>query len=73
MTYNILQAYKQQRQQKQKPEPKNCKDCIYSRFYDSEFNYQVIDKRCYCRKWLSIVRLGRAKHCPYYENNEEVR
>ncbi len=69
---NILEIYNKDKQQRQQSKTKknqirNCKECVFGRFYYSEFDYEVIDKCCYCRKWNTVVRLGRAKHCPYFE------
>ncbi len=73
---NILEIYNKDKQLKtQKPKKKqvrNCKDCVFAWFYDREFDYEVIDKCCYCRRWDIVVKLGRAKHCPYFERSGGV-
>lgn len=76
MSYNILQAYKEQQEQnkpqpkpKKRFKPKKCSDCVYSRAYDSQFDYEVMTGRLFCRKWQTIVTTGKAKFCEYYEEN----
>lgn len=75
---NILETYWKVKAEKRKKKvddkdekPRSCSNCVHGRFYDSEFEHQVINRRIYCSKWLIILRMDGPKSCPLYQANKE--
>jgi len=72
---NILEAYFQQKEIRDLRKKKKviCLNCIHSSVYDSDFNDKIIERRVYCRKWKSVVRVGQAGACSSFEFYENKR
>ena len=69
MSINILQAYFQQKEIRDLRKKKKviCLNCIHSSVYDSDFNDKIIERRVYCRRWKTVVRVGQARACSSFE------
>jgi|GEM_PF-1940399 hypothetical protein len=61
-----------QKQKKRRNKRLTCFQCFNSSIYDSEFNNPVIKGRVYCQKWLTVVQIGCARSCPYFEDFKEA-
>jgi|GEM_PF-2857747 lipopolysaccharide biosynthesis glycosyltransferase len=70
---NILEAYFKQKEKEylkkilEKEREKICLNCLHSSVYDSEIEQKIIERRVYCRKWKTVVRVGQAKACHHFE------
>jgi len=61
------------KKQKRKRKRLKCYQCIHSSTYDSNFDNQVIDGRVYCRRWQSVVQIGCARSCRFFEADKPVK
>lgn len=71
MTYNILEAYKQQQKEKDKKKKYRltCFDCKTGYSFDSCGN-AVPDGRAYCKFQKTVVLMGTARSCPFFKKDK---
>ena len=68
-----MQLIKIKQKQPKKRKKKTCFQCIHSSAYDSSFDYKVMKGRCYCIKWQTVVQIGSARSCPFFESDKPVK